>query len=89
MIIKIFFISSFVLLWLGLFFWLRDHRRFSLPTWRKILVWLGITVLAISLFTYPDFFLECTVRQSGMKISRLVHYYPWSGSAFGRLLAFF
>lgn len=50
--IKIFLIASFVLLCSGVFFWLREHKRFPLPTWRKVLVWLGTIALTVSLFTF-------------------------------------
>ena len=53
MIINIFLISAFVMLCFGMFFSLREYRRLALPTWRKILVSLGIIALAISVFTYP------------------------------------
>jgi hypothetical protein len=58
MAIKIFLISSFVLFCVGVFFWLKVERRLPLPTWRKVLVWLGIIALTVSLFTFPKLLSE-------------------------------
>jgi hypothetical protein len=73
--IKIFLIASFVLLFLGVFFWLREHRRFPLPTWRKVLVWLGIISLTISVFTFPRFLSEvqrAEARNEDLQVSTLL-----------------
>ena len=73
--IKIFLIASFVLLCLGVFFWLREHRHFPLPTWRKVLVWLGLIALTVSVFTFRIFFSEVQrveVRNEDLQVSTLL-----------------
>jgi hypothetical protein len=73
--VKIFLIASFVLLCLGVFFWLREHRRFPLPTWREVLVWLGIIALTVSVFTFPIFLSEvqrAAARNEDLQVSTLL-----------------
>jgi hypothetical protein len=73
--VKIFLITSFVLLCLGVFFWLREHRRFSMPTWREVLVWLGIIALAVSVFTFPILLAEvqrAEARNEDLQVSTLL-----------------
>lgn len=88
--IKIFLIASFVMLGLAVFFWLREHRRFALPTWRKVLVWLGILGLTVSVLTFFIFLSEvqrADSRNEALQVSTLlplVRIGFWSG--FGAFL---